>query len=141
MGDVNANNSLTRQGDSPMVRLRKANGREEPWRVSFWGLGNEAWGCGGHMSAEQYAAEARRFGTYCRDHGGNKLYRIAAGANSGDYAWTETLMKQLGEQDHNTPDAPGAVAPVTHEQVTATASGVRVHLPAHSFVTVKGRLA
>ncbi|MFC4532141.1 alpha-N-arabinofuranosidase [Sphaerisporangium dianthi] len=87
---------LTREGDSPMVRLRKANGREEPWRVRFWGLGNEAWGCGGHMSAEQYAAEARRFGTYSRDHGDNKLYRIAAGANAGDYSWTETLMKQLG---------------------------------------------
>ncbi|WP_345568582.1 alpha-N-arabinofuranosidase [Nonomuraea rosea] len=88
---------LTREGDSPMVRLRKANGREEPWRVPFWGLGNEAWGCGGNMTAQQYAAEARRFGTYCRDHGGNKLYRIAAGANSDDYAWTETLMKMLGD--------------------------------------------
>ncbi|KAB8193040.1 alpha-N-arabinofuranosidase [Nonomuraea phyllanthi] len=88
---------LTRDGDSPMVRLRKANGRERPWKVPFWGLGNEAWGCGGNMTAQQYAAEARRFGTYCRDHGGNKLYRVAAGANSGDYAWTETLMKQLGE--------------------------------------------
>ncbi|WP_406674653.1 alpha-L-arabinofuranosidase C-terminal domain-containing protein [Nonomuraea sp. N2-4H] len=88
---------LTREGDSPMVRLRKANGREKPWRVRFWGLGNEAWGCGGNMSAQQYAAEARRFGTYCRDHGDNKLYRIAAGANGADYAWTETLMKQLGE--------------------------------------------
>ncbi|MEW9551913.1 alpha-N-arabinofuranosidase [Nonomuraea sp. NPDC050783] len=88
---------LTRAGDSPMVRLRKANGREEPWRVRFWGLGNEAWGCGGNMSAQQYAAEARRFGTYCRDHGDNKLYRIAAGANAADYAWTETLMKQAGE--------------------------------------------
>ncbi|MDX3103145.1 alpha-N-arabinofuranosidase [Nonomuraea angiospora] len=88
---------LTRDGDSPMVRLRKANGREEPWRVRFWGLGNEAWGCGGHMSAQQYAAEARRYGTYCRDHGDNRLYRIAAGANSDDYTWTETLMKQLGD--------------------------------------------
>ncbi|MEU8108832.1 alpha-L-arabinofuranosidase C-terminal domain-containing protein [Nonomuraea muscovyensis] len=88
---------LTREGDSPMVRLRKANGRDEPWRVRFWGLGNEAWGCGGHMTAQQYAAEARRYGTYCRDHGGNRLYRVAAGANSDDYAWTETLMKTLGD--------------------------------------------
>ncbi|SEH02099.1 alpha-N-arabinofuranosidase [Nonomuraea solani] len=88
---------LTREGDSPMVRLRKANGRDQPWQVRFWGLGNEAWGCGGNMTAEQYAAEARRFGTYSRNHGDNKLYRIAAGANSADYAWTETLMKMLGE--------------------------------------------
>ncbi|MDY7089864.1 MAG: alpha-L-arabinofuranosidase C-terminal domain-containing protein [Actinomycetota bacterium] len=87
---------LTRDGDSPMARLRKANGRDEPWRVKFWGLGNEAWGCGGNMTAEHYAQEARRFGTYCRDYGDNQLYKIAAGANGTDYAWTETLMKQVG---------------------------------------------
>lgn len=87
---------LTREGDSPMVRLRKANGRAEPWKVRFWGLGNEAWGCGGSMNAEQYAQEARRYGTYCRDYGANKLYKIAAGAADFDYGWTETLMKQLG---------------------------------------------
>ncbi|WP_229074403.1 alpha-N-arabinofuranosidase [Actinoplanes sp. DH11] len=87
---------LTRDGDSPMARLRKANGRDEPWRVRFWGLGNEAWGCGGNMTAEHYAQEARRYGTYCRDYGDNRLYKIAAGANGEDYAWTETLMKQVG---------------------------------------------
>ncbi len=86
---------LTREGDSPMVRLRKANGREEPWKVKYWGLGNETWGCGGNMSAEHYANEARRYATYCRDYGDNKLYRIAAGASDFSYAWTETLMQQL----------------------------------------------
>lgn len=87
---------LTRAGDSPMARLRRANGRDQPWKVRFWGLGNEAWGCGGNMTAEHYAQEARRFGTYCRDYGDNQLYKIAAGANGEDYAWTETLMKQVG---------------------------------------------
>lgn len=86
---------LTRDGDSPMTRLRKQNGREEPWRVPFWGIGNEAWGCGGNMRAEHYADLARRYGTYCRDHGDNALYRIAAGASEDDYAWTETLMKSI----------------------------------------------
>jgi alpha-N-arabinofuranosidase len=86
---------LTRDGDSPMVRLRKANGREKPWRVPFWGLGNEAWGCGGNMRAEHYADLARQYATYCRDHDGNKLYRIAAGAADADVTWTETLMKAL----------------------------------------------
>ncbi|TDC22985.1 alpha-N-arabinofuranosidase [Streptomyces sp. 8K308] len=86
---------LTRDGDSPMVRLRKENGREEPWRVRFWGLGNETWGCGGNMRAEYYADLARQYATYCRDHGDNKLYRIASGAADDDYAWTETLMKQI----------------------------------------------
>lgn len=86
---------LTRGDDSPMAALRREHGRDEPWQVKFWGLGNEPWGCGGNMTAAHYAEEARRYATYCRDHGENRLYRIAAGANSDDYAWTETLMKAL----------------------------------------------
>ncbi|GAB3928012.1 alpha-N-arabinofuranosidase [Microlunatus endophyticus] len=86
---------LTRDGDSPMVRQRKANGRDEPWRVPFWGIGNEAWGCGGNMRAQAYADLARQYATFCRDHGDNELYRIAAGAADGDLEWTETLMKAI----------------------------------------------
>jgi alpha-N-arabinofuranosidase len=86
---------LTRSGDSPMSRLRRENGRDEPWKVRFWGLGNEAWGCGGNMRAEHYADLAGQYATFCRDHGENTLYRIAAGARDDDYAWTETLMKSI----------------------------------------------
>jgi alpha-N-arabinofuranosidase len=88
---------LTRDGASPMVSLRKANGRDKPWRVPFFGIGNEAWGCGGQMRAEAYADEARRYATYLRDHGDNTLYRIAAGASDGDLAWTEALLKAVSE--------------------------------------------
>lgn len=88
---------LTRDDDSPMARLRRENGRDEPWKVPFWGLGNEAWGCGGNMSAEHYAEEARRYATFCRDHGGNRLTRIAAGAHEDDLDWTRVLMKSLTE--------------------------------------------
>ncbi|MGW8484329.1 alpha-N-arabinofuranosidase [Microbacterium sp. NPDC055903] len=86
---------LTRDDDSPMAALRRANGRDEPWRVPFWGLGNEAWGCGGNMNAEHFANLARQYGTYVRNHGDNTVYKIAAGANVDDYGWTETLMKAL----------------------------------------------
>lgn len=86
---------LTRDGDSPMVRLRKQNGRDKPWTVPFWGIGNEAWGCGGNMRAEAYADEARRYATFCRDHGENKLYKIAAGAADDDLAWTRAMMEAV----------------------------------------------
>lgn len=88
---------LTRGDDSPMARLRRENGREEPWLVPFWGLGNEAWGCGGNMSAAHYAEEARRYATFCHNHGENKLVKIAAGANEDDLEWTRVLMKTLME--------------------------------------------
>lgn len=87
---------LTRADDSPMAALRRRNGRDQPWRVPFIGIGNEPWGCGGNMRAEAYADLARRYATYVRNHGENQVYRIAAGANADDYAWTEALMKALG---------------------------------------------
>lgn len=86
---------LTRADDSPMAALRRANGRDAPWRVPFWGIGNEAWGCGGNLRAEQFASLARQYSTYVRDHGDNTVYRIAAGANADDYAWTEALMRSF----------------------------------------------
>ncbi|WP_129337670.1 alpha-N-arabinofuranosidase [Cellulomonas endophytica] len=86
---------LTRGDDSPMARRRREHGRDEPWRVKFWGIGNEPWGCGGNLLAPQFASLARQFSTYARNHGGNELYRIVAGARDDDFDWTETLMKQV----------------------------------------------
>jgi alpha-N-arabinofuranosidase len=78
---------------SPMTDLRKSNGREEPWSVKYWGLGNESWGCGGSMTAEYYANEMRRYGTFTKNYGDNRLYKIATGPSDSDYNWTETLMR------------------------------------------------
>ncbi len=87
---------ITFDGESPMANLRKKNGRDKPWNVKFWGVGNENWGCGGNMTAEFYADQYRRYATYCRNYGDNRLYKIAGGANAGDYHWTETLMENVG---------------------------------------------
>jgi alpha-L-arabinofuranosidase len=79
---------------SPMTNLRKTNGREEPWSVKYWGLGNENWGCGGTMTPEYYANEMRRYSTFAKNYGENRLYRIACGPSGADYKWMETLMKE-----------------------------------------------
>jgi len=85
-------------GTSPMSQLRARNGHEKPWHVQFWGLGNEAWGCGGNMKAEYYANIYRTYATFMPGGGGNgKLFRIASGANSDDFHWTEVLMHELGD--------------------------------------------
>jgi alpha-L-arabinofuranosidase len=83
-------------GKSPMSDLRKANGREKTWDVKFWGVGNEAWGCGGNMKVEYYANIYRQYATFMADWSNSgKLFRIASGANGADYNWTETLMKEI----------------------------------------------
>ena len=88
---------LNSEGDSTVVKKRWANGRKEPWGVKFWGVGNENWGCGGNMRPEYYADEFRRYQTYCRNYGDNKLYRIACGPNVDDYNWTAVMMERAGE--------------------------------------------
>ena len=84
---------LTFDGVSPMAELRKQNGHEEPWKVKYFGVGNENWGCGGNMTPEFYGNMYRRYQTYCRNYGENKLYKIACGPNVDDYNWTEGVMK------------------------------------------------
>ncbi len=87
---------ITFDGTSPMADLRRANGREKPWRLKYFGVGNENWGCGGHMRAEYYADLYRRYALYARNYGDNRLYRIACGPRNDDYHWTEVLMEQAG---------------------------------------------
>lgn len=85
---------MTFAGDSPMSRLRQANGRKDPWRLTYFGIGNENWGEGGHMRPEFYADQYRRYQTFVRayDKKGPKTYKIASGANVDDYEWTDVLM-------------------------------------------------
>jgi alpha-N-arabinofuranosidase len=89
---------ITSAGDSPMARLRRENGRENPWKLKYLGVGNESWGCGGEMTPDYYSDLYRRYATYCREYDGNKLYKIASGASDYDYNWTETLMKNVGHR-------------------------------------------
>lgn len=87
---------MTLDGISPMSQLRKDNGREKPWKLKYFGIGNENWGCGGNMRPEYYADLYRQFQTYVRNYGENKVYKIACGPPNDNYEWTEVLMKQAG---------------------------------------------
>jgi len=85
---------MTFDGESPMANWRAENGRKEPWKLKYFGVGNENWGCGGNMRAEYYADEYRRYATYVRNYGSNRIYRIAGGPNVADYHWMEVLMRE-----------------------------------------------
>lgn len=92
---------MTFDGVSPMADLRKENGQEEAWKVDYFGVGNENWGCGGNMRPEYYADEYRRYQTYVRNYkAGDEIKKICCGANSGDYDWTDKVLKVTHE---NTP--------------------------------------
>src|SRR4051812_35600162 len=82
-------------GESPMAALRKQNGHPQPYNVKYWGVGNESWGCGGNMTPEFYADQYKRYASFCKNYPNARLRKIASGANSGDYRWTEVLMQKI----------------------------------------------
>ena len=91
---------MTFDGESPMAELRRKNGRDKPWHLKYFGVGNENWGCGGNMRPEYYADVYRRFQTYVRNYGENKIYKIACGSHDGNLPWTEVLMREATRYMH-----------------------------------------
>ncbi len=87
---------MTSDSDSTLARLRRQNGREKPWRVPYFAVGNESWGCGGEMRPEYYADEYRRYQTFVKNHSGNRIQKLAVGSHDDNYNWTEVLMAQAG---------------------------------------------
>jgi alpha-N-arabinofuranosidase len=84
------------EAGSPMSDIRIANGRKAPWKVKYWGVGNEMWGCGGNMTPEYYANIYRQYATFMTDWSNSDgVFRIASGANVDDYHWTEVLMRDI----------------------------------------------
>ncbi len=87
---------LNFDGLSPLTQLRRQNGRDKPWNVQFWGVGNESWGCGGEMTPEYYSNEFRRYSAYAKNYPNAQLKKIATGPSDFNYNWTEVLMKNVG---------------------------------------------
>lgn len=87
---------LNFDGLSPLTTQRKENGRDKPWNVTFWGVGNESWGCGGSMTPEYYSDQFKRYATFAKNYSNARLKKIATGPNSEDYNWTDVVMKNIG---------------------------------------------
>jgi alpha-L-arabinofuranosidase len=88
---------VTSDAKSPMTELRKKNGREKPWKVKFWAVGNESWGCGGNMTPDFYSNLFRQFSTFVHGRG---LTRVASGGTDPDTAWTRILMQATRNFGH-----------------------------------------
>ena len=80
--------------DSTLARQRAADGSPAPLDVTYWGVGNENWGCGGSFSPEDYCTEFRRYATFVRGFG-KPVYVIACGPLSNDVEWTTRFFRKL----------------------------------------------
>ena len=85
---------ITSNTRSTLAEERRHNGREQPWKLPFFGVGNELWGCGGNMRAEYAADLFKRYQTFAKSPPGRPIQKIAPGANMADYHWTEVMMRE-----------------------------------------------
>ena len=88
---------VTSPSRSSLAELRSTNGREKPWHIDYAGIGNESWGCGGNLTAAQYAPLLRTYGTFVRQDDGPRI--VAVGPSGDDYRWTEEIMKSHDKFD------------------------------------------
>lgn len=83
-------------GTSYLTDLREQSGRTKPWHVKFWGVGNESWDCGGHMTVDYYINEYKKYATFMTSYSNTEgLFRIAVGPGTEDFKWTEALMQNI----------------------------------------------
>ena len=84
---------MTADNDTTLARLRRANGRDKPWKVPFFGVGNETWGCGGNMTPEYYTDLFKRYSVFLKAPPDNMPRKIASGGQNAETAWTEALSE------------------------------------------------
>ncbi|MBN1623784.1 MAG: alpha-N-arabinofuranosidase [Clostridia bacterium] len=89
---------LSCEKGTAMSELRTENKRPQPWKLPFFGIGNESWACGGNMTPEFYSDLYKRYQTYVRSYPGNSVRKIACGAYDDYYNWTDVVMKNASAQ-------------------------------------------
>jgi alpha-N-arabinofuranosidase len=82
---------VTSPSNSTLARERRRNGRQQPWKIDYLGIGNEPNGCGGRMRAEWFADQFRQYVGFLAPHGGTTF--IASGPDSTSAEWTRTMME------------------------------------------------
>jgi alpha-N-arabinofuranosidase len=84
-------------GSSTLARRREEAGDREPFNVQYWGVGNESWGCGGNLTAEEYSVEFRKFIAWVPRYG-KPVSFIPAGPNGGDLRWSREFFARIVEK-------------------------------------------
>ncbi|WP_220449049.1 alpha-L-arabinofuranosidase C-terminal domain-containing protein [Nonomuraea mesophila] len=83
--------------ETALTARRARNGRAEPWKVKYWGVGNEVYGPWqmGHRPAEEYAAAAREHARFMRLVDPD-IRLIGVGIPWQQEQWTRPLLRRAG---------------------------------------------
>jgi alpha-N-arabinofuranosidase len=86
---------MTSDTVSTLANERRKNGRDKPWDVHYFGIGNETWGCGGNMTPQWYANLFRQYATFIKAPRGKRPVIVASGDRDEGTAWAEVLTTQV----------------------------------------------
>jgi alpha-L-arabinofuranosidase len=86
---------LTSDQTTTITAERARNGHPKPWKIAYFAVGNETWGCGGNMSPDYYVDLLRQYLTFLKAPRDAKPLIIASGGHDTDTIWTETLVKKV----------------------------------------------
>ena len=86
---------MTSDSQSTLAKLRRKNGHAAPFKVAYFAVGNEAWGCGGKMTPEYYANLYKQTVTFLKAPKDFRPKFIASGGNDENTVWSEVLSKEL----------------------------------------------
>jgi alpha-N-arabinofuranosidase len=98
---------MTGDRDTTIVAERRANGRNEPWDVAMFAIGNETWACGGNITPEYSALLHRKYATFLHTPPyptfldkpqEDKMEIIASGGNVDDFEFTRVMMESAAKQ-------------------------------------------
>jgi alpha-L-arabinofuranosidase len=79
-----------------LATQRAANGSPEPFNMRYWGVGNEAWGCGGNMTPSEYGEAWNRYTSRMPNFGDAASRRlVACGPGGHDLTWTAGVMHAI----------------------------------------------
>lgn len=88
---------MTADGESTLALERARNGHPAPYKVAFFGLGYESWGCGGAMTPEYYADLYNQYAVFIKARSGTPPRLVASG---GDVGWTEQVSRKERIRDY-----------------------------------------
>jgi alpha-N-arabinofuranosidase len=86
---------MTGKSKSSLAELRRRNGHEEPFKVSFFAIGNEAWGCGGNMTAQHYTDLYNQYASFLKTPKESAPQFIASGGHDDDSSWSDYLSAHI----------------------------------------------
>jgi alpha-N-arabinofuranosidase len=86
---------MTSDKPTSLTAERARNGHPKPWKIAYFAVGNEAWGCGGKMTPEHYVDLFRQDASFLKTPLGARPIIVASGGNDGDTSWTTALISKV----------------------------------------------